>query len=269
MTINVRGTKFITLRNILQKYNNSYFTSKEFISQIDEEGHYFIDRDPEIFEIVLNNLRDGSFVLKNEYFYNLPIARENYLWLIIYNEFSFYKIPLEKDSTAVTQQSVSYFLFKQYYENMLTKYLPKKHMIEKIKTHIIQIIYTKHLHNYPCTALFTSPYVNSNDAKVFSVKGTYSKEDWIKAGVEFLNQEDFDMIDANTDWILWSFEYFNSIYCLIRRGYVGLFRDKEKNEKYLGPSDQQGLTNGDSYNQLCFTCTNYRYANLIKNTELA
>ncbi|XP_030852920.1 BTB/POZ domain-containing protein KCTD19-like [Strongylocentrotus purpuratus] len=66
--LNVGGKLYQTERSTLERYPDSYFTSLLNDNHYDpsirnEEGHYIVDRDGEIFRHVLNFLRDGRLVL--------------------------------------------------------------------------------------------------------------------------------------------------------------------------------------------------------------
>lgn len=81
--LNVGGRKFSTSRNTLLWSGNSFFSillSGRLPSFKDEQGSFFIDRDPDLFGVILNYLRTGELsisgtdpvVLKNEaLFYGL------------------------------------------------------------------------------------------------------------------------------------------------------------------------------------------------------
>lgn len=70
--LNVGGTKFATSKQTLISVENTFFTSllshdlNPLIPALkDHEGYFFIDRDPDLFRIVLNYLRSGQLNVDN------------------------------------------------------------------------------------------------------------------------------------------------------------------------------------------------------------
>jgi len=66
VTLNVGGKKFATSKSTLTSQKDSYFDA--MISsghwEPDEDGEYFIDRDPKFFQTIINFLRNGTINLK-------------------------------------------------------------------------------------------------------------------------------------------------------------------------------------------------------------
>jgi len=67
IVMNVGGKKFETLLETLRKYPNTMlgamFSSSVAIAVPDENGEYFFDRDPKMFEVILNFYRHGKIIV--------------------------------------------------------------------------------------------------------------------------------------------------------------------------------------------------------------
>jgi len=65
--LNVGGKKFETLLDTLRKYPNTMlgamFSSSVAMAVPDENGEYFFDRDPKMFEVILNFYRHGKIII--------------------------------------------------------------------------------------------------------------------------------------------------------------------------------------------------------------
>ncbi|KAG9492041.1 BTB/POZ domain-containing protein KCTD4 [Eleutherodactylus coqui] len=79
VTLNVGGYLYITQRQTLSKYPDSYLegvVSRKIFCPIDADGHYFIDRDGLLFRHVLNFLRNGELLLPEGFQENHLLAQE-------------------------------------------------------------------------------------------------------------------------------------------------------------------------------------------------
>ncbi|RWS29117.1 hypothetical protein B4U80_01432 [Leptotrombidium deliense] len=68
--LNVGGTKFLTSKQTLTSVSDTFFTSLlsgRIASFKDDSGAIFIDRDPQLFSIVLNYLRTRQLIIENSY----------------------------------------------------------------------------------------------------------------------------------------------------------------------------------------------------------
>jgi len=67
VVLNVGGKRFETLLETLRKYPNTMlgamFSSSSCMAIADEHGEYFFDRDPKMFEVVLNFYRHGKIII--------------------------------------------------------------------------------------------------------------------------------------------------------------------------------------------------------------
>ncbi len=96
ITLNVGGKFFITSVSTLTADQDSLF-SKMFNANYDENVPYFIDRDPELFHIILNSLR--------RYDVSLEIARLDEAQLLkLQNDVAYYRVQL-KDTRLRAQEA--------------------------------------------------------------------------------------------------------------------------------------------------------------------
>eukprot|EP00696_Hemimastix_kukwesjijk_P006907 gnl/Hemi2/18749_TR6205_c0_g1_i1.p1 gnl/Hemi2/18749_TR6205_c0_g1~~gnl/Hemi2/18749_TR6205_c0_g1_i1.p1 ORF type:complete len:132 (-),score=68.92 gnl/Hemi2/18749_TR6205_c0_g1_i1:238-633(-) len=90
LNLNVGGRRFTTSRNTLCAFPGSHleaiFSGRHRV-QKDNEGCFFIDRDPNLFAIVLSYLRDRR---------HLRIPHEEEEQRIVVSEFEYYGITLER-----------------------------------------------------------------------------------------------------------------------------------------------------------------------------
>jgi len=84
IVLDVGGTKFTTTKETLLKFKNTYFSNMIKCGSVSEDGVYFIDRNPKLFEVVLDYLRCGVL--------NDAIGKSE-----IEKEFAFYSINLPED----------------------------------------------------------------------------------------------------------------------------------------------------------------------------
>ena len=88
ITLNVGGTLFTTIVSVLQKYPGSMLSAMfdhkdqgmEPLPKT-ENGHYFLDADPEYFRVILNFLRLGKVVLSDPKCMEGVLDLANYLGL--------------------------------------------------------------------------------------------------------------------------------------------------------------------------------------------
>eukprot|EP01117_Protostelium_nocturnum_P018790 TRINITY_DN7928_c0_g1_i1.p1 TRINITY_DN7928_c0_g1~~TRINITY_DN7928_c0_g1_i1.p1 ORF type:complete len:262 (+),score=116.22 TRINITY_DN7928_c0_g1_i1:46-831(+) len=94
ITLNVGGKLFTTSKENLLRVKNTYFSSllQSENWKPDEDGNYFIDRDPKPFSIILKYLRTGHFNLKNLTNDQLDDLQE---------ELDYYSIDLPEDSDPI------------------------------------------------------------------------------------------------------------------------------------------------------------------------
>ncbi|XP_040281368.1 BTB/POZ domain-containing protein KCTD4 [Bufo bufo] len=79
VTLNVGGYLYITQRQTLSKFPDSYLegvVNRRIFCPIDADGHYFIDRDGLLFRHVLNFLRNGELLLPEGFQENHLLAQE-------------------------------------------------------------------------------------------------------------------------------------------------------------------------------------------------
>jgi len=67
VVLNVGGKRFETLTETLRKYPNTMlgamFSSSSTMAVSDENGEYFFDREPKLFEVILNFYRHGKIII--------------------------------------------------------------------------------------------------------------------------------------------------------------------------------------------------------------
>ena len=89
--LNVGGIKFCTSKQTLISIENTFFTSllsheNDRISSLkDQEGYFFIDRDPDVFKIILNYLRSGQLLNLDNVNLDTLLHEAGKIFFLIYN----------------------------------------------------------------------------------------------------------------------------------------------------------------------------------------
>jgi len=115
--LNVGGVKYYTTRSTVSKYQDSMlgamFNENHILSNVDENGYYFIDRNGKLFEHVLEFLRCGELVLSTN-FNDLERLKK---------EAEFYQIQplIEAVSTSTFTSPEELLLIIFYYKNSSDK----------------------------------------------------------------------------------------------------------------------------------------------------
>jgi len=122
---NVGGQNFAASKNTLLKYKGSYFDALLLSDPQQGTNDYFIDRDPECFQFLLNYLREGKVKDWKSKSWDVRLLRE---------EFEFFGIPIPVDIPVVTniprlnheKKFIDGDLLSEIHQNVLAQWLPEK-----------------------------------------------------------------------------------------------------------------------------------------------
>jgi hypothetical protein len=115
--LNIGGTVFVTSLDTMTLEKNTFFSamfSEEFHQQPDDDGEYYVDRDPTYFRIILNHLRGVD--IKNAF-----SSKNQWERSLIQQEIEFYQIESLKPLVGL-RKSLPGYDNREFKKNLLTSH---------------------------------------------------------------------------------------------------------------------------------------------------